>query len=62
MYWVNKMTLDDTDIQDYVELVKLANVKRRYVEIQTHIAQLQIVSQTLIEERDRLREILKEKP
>jgi DNA primase len=61
-YWVKQLTLDDSDIHDYVELVKLANVKRRYDEIQTHITQIQIVSQTLIEERDRLMGILKEKP
>jgi len=61
MYWVNQLSMDETDIKDYVEIVKLANVKRRLEEIQSHINQIQVVSQTLIEERDRLQGILKEK-
>jgi DNA primase len=61
MYWVNQLSMEESDIQDYVEIVKLANVRRRLDEIQSHINQIQVVSETLIEERDRLQGILKEK-
>lgn len=60
MHWVNQLSIDEADIEGYVEIVKLANVRRRLDEIKSYISQIQNVNQTLIEERDRLQKILKE--
>jgi len=55
MYWVNNFSTSDEEIENYIRLIKEANLKRRYDYLNDKINNLEEYSEHLVKERDAIK-------
>src|SRR5690606_15013006 len=61
MFWVKNILISENEIEDYIRLIKEANLKRRYDYLNDKINNLNDYSEHLIQERDAIKLQLQKK-